>query len=332
MTANKTRLQKNYSWPPIIDAARAIVESYDTKVTLRQLSYRLISRGLIINKDPHYKRLSALTAEGRRDGSFPELADTTRRIEEWPWYADAIEAMHDAADSYRGDRMAGQPVTIYLGVEKRGQIAQLDQWFGDPYGIPILPLGGFASQSFINKVKADVAWRQQEFDRKAVFLYAGDFDASGITIDRVFNERTVDCFAHVQRIALNPSQIDEYRLERQEGKPGDNNTAAFVEQYGDAALFDPAHPYVTVNGKRKLLPVQVELDALDPNDLRQLFTDAIFGTDDDPGFWDKSAYEQAMTAEEEDREHAQLLADVADRFSVDELKQLLSGDDDENAS
>jgi hypothetical protein len=321
MTAIKIR--PYYSWPPIIAAAKAIVESYDTKVTLRQLNYRLVSRGLIINKDAHYKRLSALTAEGRRNGSFPELMDSTRHIEEWPWHADAPEAMHYAADNYRGDRMAGQPVTIYLGVEKRGLIAQLDQWFGDPYGIPILPLGGFASQSFIDEVKADVAWRQQEYDRKAVFLYAGDFDASGITIDRVFNERTPDCFAHVQRIALSPSQIDEKNLERQPGKPDDNNTAAFVEQYGDAALFDPAHPYVTVKGKRKLLPVQVELDALDPVDLRQLFVDAIFGAGDEPGFWDMSAFEHALAVEADDQEHAQLLAEVADRFTVDELRRLL---------
>ena len=37
-----------------------------------------------------------------------------------------------------------------------------------------------------------------------------------------------------------------------------------VDEFGDAALFDPASPYATVDGKRNLLPVQVELDALDP--------------------------------------------------------------------
>jgi hypothetical protein len=49
-----------------------------------------------------------------------------------------------------------------------------------------------------------MAWREQTYDRKAVFLYAGDFDASGIAIDRVFGEYTVECFADVHRIALNP--------------------------------------------------------------------------------------------------------------------------------
>ena len=98
---------------------------------------------------------------------------------------------------------------------------------------------------------------------------------------------------------------------------------AFVEQYGDAALFDPARPYVTVKGKRMLLPVQVELEALDPEDLRQLFADAIFGTADEPGLWDTSAFEDALAVEAVDAEHAGLIAEVADRFSVDELRRLL---------
>ena len=50
-------------------------------------------------------------------------------------------------------------------------------------------------------------------------------------------------------------------------------TCPSVDEFGDAALFDPASPYATVDGKRNLLPVQVELDALDQNSLRGLFVD-----------------------------------------------------------
>jgi hypothetical protein len=109
-----------HRWPAIIDAARTIVESYDTRVTLRQLFYRLIAALLVVNTDSHYKRLSELTAQGRRDGTFPELMDTIRSITELASYANAADALRHAADSYAGDRMAGQPVSIYLGVEKRG--------------------------------------------------------------------------------------------------------------------------------------------------------------------------------------------------------------------
>ena len=129
-----------HRWPPIIAAAREIVASYDTRVTLRQLFYRLVALSLILNTDSHYCRLSDLTAEGRRDGTFPDLIDNTRWIHQLPFHHSALEAIQDAADNYRGDRLAGQRYAIYLGTEKRGLIAQLELWFGEPYGIPILPL------------------------------------------------------------------------------------------------------------------------------------------------------------------------------------------------
>ena len=85
-----------------------IVESYDTRVTLRQLFCRLVAAALSLNIDSHYKTLSRLTAQGHRnaasrskmmdgelvhsmyrDGSFPELMDTTRSIEEYSWHASA---------------------------------------------------------------------------------------------------------------------------------------------------------------------------------------------------------------------------------------------------
>lgn len=180
-------------WDKILDAAKGIAESYTTAVTLRQLFYRLIAAVLITNTDSNYTYLSKLTAQGRRDGTFPELIDTTRKIVEPLFFNNPADAIRVLARGYRGDRLADQPVSVYLGVEKRGHVAQLDRWFGAPYNIPILPLGGFSSQSFIDVVRADVARRERRYDRKAVLLYAGDFDASGVAIDRVFGERTAGC-------------------------------------------------------------------------------------------------------------------------------------------
>ena len=305
-------------WDRIIDAARDIADSYDTPVTLRQLFYRLIAALLFTNTDGNYTYLSKLTAEGRRDGTFPELIDTTREIVEPLFFADAADAIRYVARFYRGDRLADQPFSVYLGVEKRGHIAQLDEWFGEPYNIPILPLGGMTSQSFINVVKADAALRgTRNADRKAVLLYAGDFDASGVAIDRVFTDRTAGSFAEFRRIALNPRQVTDFGLVRQMGKPGDNNTDAFVEQFGDAALFDPQGRRGTrINGVWRWLPVQVELDALDPNDLRQMFTDAI------TEFVDLSEIEGRADDEDADREHLTLLADIAERFTTEQLRDI----------
>ena len=62
-------------------------------------------------------------------------------------------------------------MSIYLAVEKRGMVNQLASWFGDT-DVPILALGGFASQSYCDEIMRDV--RRQE--RPAILLYAGDHD------------------------------------------------------------------------------------------------------------------------------------------------------------
>ena len=47
-------------WLPIIDRAAEIVASYDTKVTLRQLFYRLVAESAIRNEQADYAHLSKL--------------------------------------------------------------------------------------------------------------------------------------------------------------------------------------------------------------------------------------------------------------------------------
>lgn len=91
-------------------------------------------------------------------------------------------------------------MSIFLGVEKATMVAQLRRWF-EAHGLPVLALGGYASQSYVDSVAADVERR----GRPAVLLYAGDFDPSGEDIDRDFLERT-GCFSSVVRVALTPSR------------------------------------------------------------------------------------------------------------------------------
>ncbi|MGW9310694.1 hypothetical protein ACWGPQ_22065 [Saccharomonospora azurea] len=70
-------------WARVVEQAQALVESHAEPVTLRQVFYRLVATGAIPNRVSAYKRLSAVTAEARRQGRFPELADHGRRIARW---------------------------------------------------------------------------------------------------------------------------------------------------------------------------------------------------------------------------------------------------------
>jgi hypothetical protein len=266
----RTRVrQGRINWPDVVEHAATIVYSYDTSVTLRQLFYRLVSEQMLPNTTAAYKGLSSTTAEARRDGDFPDLIDRGRKIhcaQHWRRLVDAVDAM---ARQARLDRTIGQDVSLYLGVEKAGMVVQLESWF-EEFGIPILALGGYSSQTYVDNVSADVYGH----DRPAVLLYAGDFDPSGEDIDRDFIERT-DCWDEVIRVALTATQVRDYGLPINPGKVTDTRAAGFISRHGSL--------------------MQVELDAIDPDELHRLFQDAV------DGFWDTSAYEAIREQERVER-------------------------------
>lgn len=265
MTSPNRRLD----WPTILATAASIVRVYDTGVTLRQLFYRLVAAEILPNTKVAYSTLSHVTAGARRAGTFPALIDRTRDVHRYTSFHGPADATDWLCRIYRRDRTEGQEVSLYLGVEKAGIIEQLRSWFGD-YGIPILALGGYSSQTYIDQVVEDV----ERQERPAVLIYAGDFDPSGEDIDRDFQVRT-NVFDEVVRIALTAEQIKEFDLPEQLGKTTDSRARGFVERHGRL--------------------VQVELDALPPDILRGLFQDAI------GPHWDTSEYESVLRREEDER-------------------------------
>jgi len=257
-------------WQPILEHAAQIVDSYDTGVTLRQCFYRLVADGTLPNTTSAYKSLSARSAQARRDGWFPDFIDNVREIHRYRSFDGPDDARGWLADIYRRDRTEGQSWSVYLGVEKRGIVAQLDSWFGD-LGVPILSLGGYSSQTYVDDVNADVSTT----GRPAVLLYAGDFDPSGEDIDRDFLDRS-GCWTEVIRVALTPEQVDAYDLPPQPGKATDSRSAGFVARHGRL--------------------VQVELDALPPDELRGLYEGAL------DAFWDTSTHEDVLARERSERD------------------------------
>jgi hypothetical protein len=143
------------NWGHVLERAAEVAGSYSTPVTLRQLFYRLVAAGLIPNTTGAYKRLSSLSAEARRRGQFPTLMDRGRSIHRYETFAGPDQAREWLRRIYLRDRTEGQPWAVYLGVEKAGIVAQLQEWFGD-YGVPILALGGYSSQSYVDDVVAEV--------------------------------------------------------------------------------------------------------------------------------------------------------------------------------
>lgn len=270
----RTRL----NWPPILERAAAIVRSYDTPVTLRQLHYQLVSQQIIPNDQNAYKRLSELTAEARRDGDFPDLEDRGRAINQAAGWDSPEQAMQTTARYYRVDRTLGQEFAVYLGVEKAGMLAQLRSWF-DGYGVPVLALGGYASQTYKDQVRASVLAQE----RPSVLVYAGDFDPSGEDILRDFLART-NCWDHVVQVALTADQVAEHDLPVSVGKATDSRADGFIREHG--GLY------------------QVELDALDPTTLRGLYQGAV------DALWDYQEFERVLAREDRERQALIRLAEL----------------------
>lgn len=283
MTTNRVDWQR-----VVLPHAADIVNSYDTGVTLRQLFYRLVADGTLPNLQTYYRRLSSVTAEGRRTGTFPDLLDRTSRIERWSSFDGPGNVMdYVVRYLYRRDRTAGQEWTIYLGVEKAGLAEQLDSWLGDPLGLPIVALGGYASQTLCDAVRDDIPHQ----DRPALLVYAGDMDPTGEDIDRDFFNR-VSFFDEVIRVALDAEQVEEFSLPYNP----DESVTAKLERDPRAARFLRRHSSL----------VQYEVDALPPETLRNLYRSAI------DQYWDAGAHTAAMEQENADVTELRRVAELVE--------------------
>jgi hypothetical protein len=106
----------------------------------------------------------------------------------------------------------------------------------------------------------------------------GDFDASGSDIERDWVERT-DCWERVERVLLTDGQVSEYQLPPAEGKKDDPRWPGFARRYG----FDLDRP------------VQWEVEALEPAELKRLVMEAV------EGYIDREILAEVMAEAEQQR-------------------------------
>lgn len=262
-------MSKRLDWGVIIPQAALIAGSYATAVTLRQLHYRLVAAnvGGYTNDQSCYKRLSALTAEARRRGTFPPLSDRTRGVEQPLSFSDPSSAISWVTRQYRRDRTENQEHQIWVLYEKATLGAQIEDWTED-YGLPTAALRGYSSESLEREVFDQI----QRDGRPVVAFYVGDLDPEGEDIERNFlaqADRMGIYFVHWQRLTVLPAQVGQLGLVPNPGKSTSSRAPGFTAKYG--RLF------------------QIETEAVDPAVLERLVVEAI--TDPQwfsPDEWDES--------------------------------------------
>ena len=256
MTAKRPYKRKrahNRPWAPILEAAVRIALSYTTAVTLRQLHYRLIGIGGYENNQDDYGQLSRRTAEMRREGEFPALSDTTRKVSRPASWADPEDAAQWLAQVYRRDRTEGQKTQQWMLYEKSTLSAQIDAWTRE-LGIPNAALRGYSSES----LEREIFESMLADGRPVVAWYLGDLDPEGVDIERNFKaqaRRMGITFKDWDRLGVTPTQVTTLGLPPQPGKPTSSRAAGFIAEFG--TLF------------------QIEIEAVDPAELRRLVTTAL---------------------------------------------------------
>ncbi|GHD80116.1 hypothetical protein [Streptomyces goshikiensis] len=138
----------------------------------------------------------------------------------------------------------------------------------------MLVVRGCSSQSYADVVRDRVAHEQRE----AHLAVVGDFDCSGEDIERDWVERT-GCWSSVTQVLLTCEQVRAYGLPATEGKRGDPRWPAFARRYG----FDIERP------------VQWEVEALEPDELRRLVLAAV------APYIDRDVLAQQIAREEQQR-------------------------------
>ena len=240
-----------------IDQAEAIITEYQAQgfiLTLRQLYYQFVSRGLLENRDRNYKNLGNWISDARLAGliDWYSIEDRGRNLRALNHWKDPEDCVQWAGDGYGFNTWRDQPERVEVWVEKEA-LAGVIQIPSDEWDVPWFCCKGYVSQSELWRA----AMRFREYGQDVTIIYLGDHDPSGMDIDRAI-ESSMEVFGAwnvaVERIALHMSQIEEYKPPPNPTKLTDARAKQYVPKYGYESW---------------------ELDALEPKVLTDLIGKAI---------------------------------------------------------
>jgi hypothetical protein len=239
----------------LIEAMYAAAEAAQP-IAGRGVGYKLFTVGLIPSMATReMKRVYRLLKVARERGDIPWewIVDETRALERTSTWDDPADYAKCVARSYRRDFWNQQPVRVEVWSEK-GTVRGVLQPVLDEYAVGFRVMHGFTSATSVYEVVQGTA-----DDKGLVALYVGDFDPSGLCMSeedlptRLF-EYGAGENVRLQRIALTRAQTSGLPSFPATDKKKDTRYRWFVAKHGNRCW---------------------ELDAMDPNDLRDCVEAAI---------------------------------------------------------
>ena len=230
----------------LIDAMYEAAEAAQP-ITGRGIGYKLFTAGLIPSMArKEMQRVYRLLREAREEDIIPWewIVDETRELEQVASWSDPDQFIRAVSRVYRRDFWKQQPKRVEVWSEK-GTVRGVLQPVLDHYGVGFRVMHGFSGATSVY----DIA--QNDDGRELVALYVGDFDPSGMFMSSEDLPKRLEKYGgdHVQvyRIALHSGDVDDLPTFPASDKKKDPRYEWFTKRHGKDCC---------------------ELDAMDPNDLR----------------------------------------------------------------
>lgn len=244
-----------------IEQANEIIAEYKARglrPNLRQIHYQFVSRNWYENTQPNYDKLGSTLKLARQAGlvDWDGIEDRTRNLVTWETSEDTGHAIRKAARHYAVDMWQKQKYRPEVWIEKDALAGVIERPCSD-LQVPYFPARGFGSVTEL--YDAGKRFGQLAcFAQKPIVFYLGDHDPSGLwMIDNVRDQLTL--FAQteieVRPLALTMKQVKQYKLPPNFVNEEDSRTDWYIEKVGTTECW--------------------ELDALDPDVIAKLVTDAI---------------------------------------------------------
>ena len=268
-----------------INTINGILREYQAAgydLSLRQLYYQLVARGIIENTEKSYKRTADIVNNARLAGliDWDMITDRGRETITAPSWESPGDMVRAAASQFRLDPWKNQTNHIEVMVEKQALEGVLvpvcNQW-----GVSFTANKGYSSSSTLYETGKRLE-NKSILERKTLWiLYLGDHDPSGLDMTRDIEERlnmfaTGAGYVNINRLALNMDQVRALNPPENPAKITDSRYKDYVSKFGQASW---------------------ELDAIEPRELAALVTEAIKSRIDNPDAWQAVIDRQAaMTA------------------------------------
>jgi hypothetical protein len=220
-------------------------------MTVRQVFYQASVRGVVDKTEAGYGRVQRALVDLRHSGRLPFdwIADNARWQRKPRSWRDPAHALRETARFYRKALWADAADYVEVWLEKDALSAVVFEVTAE-FDVPLMVARGYASLSFLHEAAQAIS----EEDRPAHIYHLGDFDPSGVNaaekIEESLRAFAPDADISFTRLAVLPSQIEEWDLPSRPTKQSDTRARGFGE-------------------------ISVELDAIEAPRLREIVRDAI---------------------------------------------------------